>query len=51
MIHAIVQRGYALHIKNGDIALLLHSCITTINKYLAIPEDKILKPKAVVRER
>lgn len=41
------SEGYTV----GDIALLLHSCITAINKYLAVPEDKIPEPKEVVRER
>lgn len=45
--HKKRSEGYTV----GDIALLLHSCITTINKYLAVPEDKIPEPKEVVRER
>lgn len=45
--HKKRAEGYTV----GDIALLLHSCITTINKYLSVPEDKIPEQKEVVCER
>ena len=35
----------------SDIALLMHSCPTTIRKYLAIPEDEIPESRAISRER
>ena len=35
----------------SDIALLMHSCPTTVRKYLAIPEDEIPENKAISRER
>ena len=35
----------------SDIALLMHSCPTTIRKYLAIPEDEITESRAISRER
>lgn len=34
-----------------DIAFLLHSSITTIRKYLAIPEDEIPEDKMIAREK
>ena len=35
----------------SDIALLMHSCPTTVRKYLAIPEDEIPESRAISRER
>ncbi len=35
----------------SDIALLMHSCPTTVRKYLVIPEDKIPENRAISRER
>ena len=35
----------------SDIALLMHSCPTTIRKYLAIPENEIPESRAISRER
>ncbi len=35
----------------ADIALLLHSCPTTVRKYLAIPENEIPESRATARER
>ena len=35
----------------ADIALLLHSCPTTVRKYLAIPEEEIPEDKTISRER
>lgn len=41
------SEGYSLN----DIALLLHSATTTVQKYLAIPADKIPEIKENARER
>ena len=35
----------------ADIALLLHSCPTTVRKYLAIPEEEIPDDQMIARER
>lgn len=35
----------------SDIALLMHSCPTTVRKYLAIPENEIPESRATSRER
>lgn len=35
----------------ADIALLLHSCPTTVRKYLVIPEEEISDDKIISRER
>ena len=35
----------------ADIALLLHSCPTTVRKYLAIPEEEIPDDQMISRER
>lgn len=40
------DEGYTIN----DIALLLHSSVTTISKYLALPEDKIPKKNVIARE-
>lgn len=45
--HQKRQEGYTIN----DIALLLHSATTTVQKYLAIPETEILKVKENARER
>ena len=34
----------------ADIALLLHSCPTTVRKYLAIPEEEIPDDQMIARE-
>ena len=41
------SEGYTVN----DIALLLHSSVTTINRYLSMPEDKIPEKKENARER
>lgn len=45
--HKKRNEGYVVN----DIALLLHSATTTIQKYLAIPENEIPKGKENARER
>lgn len=45
--HEKRQEGYTIN----DIALLLHSAATTVQKYLAIPETEIPKVKENARER
>lgn len=45
--HKKRKEGYTI----SDIALLLHSCPTTISKYLAIPESEIPPVKENVQER
>lgn len=45
--HKKRQEGYTIN----DIALLLHSAATTVQKYLAIPETEIPKVKENARER
>lgn len=45
--HQKRQEGYTIN----DIALLLHSATTTVQKYLAIPETEIPKVKENARER
>jgi predicted transcriptional regulator len=45
--HKKRQEGYTVN----DIALLLHSATTTIQRYLAIPENEIPKVKENSRER
>lgn len=45
--HQKRQEGYTIN----DIALLLHSATTTVQKYLAVPETEIPKVKENVRER
>lgn len=45
--HQKRQEGYTIN----DIALLLHSATTTVQKYLAVPETEIPKVKENARER
>lgn len=45
--HKKRQEGYSIN----DIALLLHAATTTIQRYLAIPDDEIPEGKENVRER
>lgn len=45
--HQKRQEGYTIN----DIALLLHSATTTVQKYIAIPETEIPKVKENARER
>lgn len=41
------KEGYTLN----DIALLLHSSVSTIKKYLMIPEEEIPQSKDIIREK
>ena len=58
MIQGTARKGYCLPEKKrsegypvNDIALLLHSSVPTINRYLSMQEDKIPEKKENARER